>query len=95
MGQVSGNQLVGEAEGVDGAVKLVEGGTELGGGWDVGGDDLGQAGTEEPENDRKSRVYRTRKQRSAFSVYKDTLLLPLLPFLFRAKNCCFRSAGTG
>src|SRR5258707_12731565 len=47
MGQVSGDQVVGEAEGVDGAVQLVEGGAELGGGWSVGRDDLGQARAEE------------------------------------------------
>src|SRR6266545_3022854 len=47
MSQVSGDQRVGEAEGVDGAVKLVEGRPEFGVGCSVGGDDLSQAGAEE------------------------------------------------
>lgn len=47
MSQVSGDQLVREAEGVDSPVKLVEGGPELGVGWSIGGDDLSQAGAEE------------------------------------------------
>ena len=47
MRQVSGDQLVDGAMVVDGAVELVEGGAEPGGGWDGGGDDLGQAGAEE------------------------------------------------
>jgi hypothetical protein len=42
--QVAGNQVVSEAVVVDDVVKLVEGGPELGGGWNGRGDDLGQTG---------------------------------------------------
>ena len=47
MSQVSGNQPVADAVVFDGAVDVVEGSPERGGGRGVGGDELGQAGAEE------------------------------------------------